>query len=127
MRIGAALLLMTCVGCVLGTSGVTSELEPVLRQRLAATAAARLADPAAFRVQVLVSAVETAPGHAPRLTRSAYRLGTEYFYPASAIKLAAAVAALQTIERLGSANGSIDLADTPLEIAPLFAGDRPQQ
>src|SRR5262245_56241826 len=79
-----------------------------------------------YRVQVLVSRVEHVPGQAPRLNRSGYRLGAEYFYPASAIKLAAAVAALQTIERLAG-NRSIDLADTPLSIAPLFDGDPPQQ
>lgn len=84
-------------------------------------------DPAAHRVQVLIAGVETAPGRRPRLKRSSFRLGAEYFYPASAIKLAAAVAALQTIERLGAANGSIDLVDTPMEIAPLFEGDEPQR
>ena len=101
-------------------------LEPVLRENLAASAAARLDDPTAFRVQVLVSVVETVDGRAPRLERSGYRLGAEYFYPASAIKLAAAVAALQAIERLGTEHGSIDLIETPFEIAPLFEGDRPQ-
>lgn len=106
---------------------MSTDLEPILQRHLAASAATPLGDARAYRVQALISTVETAPGRAPRLKRSGYRLGAEYFYPASAIKLAAAVAALQTIERLGAANGSIDLADTTLEIAPLFAGDRPQQ
>ena len=104
-----------------------ANLEPVLRRQLAPAAAARLDDPAAFRVQVLISGVETAAGQPARLVRSAYRLGAEYFYPASAIKLAAAVAALQTVERLNAANGSIDLIETPLRIAPLFAGDPSQE
>ena len=105
---------------------MAADLEPVLRRHLADAAIAALGDAATYRVQALISTVDTAPGRTPRLRRSGYRLAAEYFYPASAIKLAAAVAALQTIERLGQANGSIDLLETPLEIAPLFEGDRAQ-
>jgi hypothetical protein len=126
VKTAGTLVILCCGGCALGTPRVATDLEPVLRRHLAASAVAPLGDAAAYRVQVLISAVETVPGRAPGLKRSGYRLNAEYFYPASAIKLAAAVAALQTIERLGATNGSIDLADTPLEIAPLFDGDRPQ-
>ena len=37
------------------------------------------------------------------------------------------MAALQTVERLNAANGSIDLIETPLRIAPLFDGDPSQE
>eukprot|EP01018_Ginkgo_biloba_P014892 Gb_40177 [translate_table: standard] len=43
-----------------------------------------------FRFQVLVS--EVAHDQQPRFVRYAYRVDNEYFYPASAIKLCAAVA-----------------------------------
>jgi hypothetical protein len=126
VKIATALLILCCGGCLAATSRVATSLEPALRRSLSTTAGLALEDPATFRVQVLVSRVEHEPGRAPRLNRSGYRLGAEYFYPASAIKLAGAVAALQTIERLAG-NSSIDLVDTPLSIAPLFDGDRPQQ
>ena len=119
--------MLWCTGCALGGPSVTPDLEPVLRRHLAASALEPLGDASTYRVQALISTVDEAPGRGPRLKRSGYRLGAEYFYPASAIKLAAAVAALQTIERLGAKNGSSDLADTPLEIAALFPGDGPQQ
>ena len=76
-----------------------------------------------FRVQVLVSEV----GRDGRLQRSGYRVDAEYFYPASSIKLCAAVAALQTIEQLRADTHSPDLLNAPLEIAPLFPGDPPQR
>ena len=127
MKIPGALVILCCGGCALGAPRVATDLEPVLRRHLADAAIAPLGDAATYRVQALISTVDTAPDRTPRLKRSGYRLGAEYFYPASAIKLAAAVAALQTIERLGQADGSIDLAEVPLEIAPLFDGDRLQQ
>ncbi len=119
--------MLCCGGCALGAPSVAPNLEPVLRQHLAASALAALGSASIYRVQALISTVDAVPGRAPRLRRSGYRLGAEYFYPASAIKLAAAVAALQAIERLGAANGSIELVDSPFEIAALFPGDRPQQ
>ncbi len=85
-----------------------------------------LASPEAFRLQVLVSEVVTnSHGHVG-LTRHGYRVDAEYFYPASAIKLCAAVAALQTIRKIQPPWLADDLADVPMEIAPLFPGDVPQ-
>ena len=81
-----------------------------------------LAAPEDFRVQLLVSEVGS-DGH---LHRSGYRVDAEYFYPASSIKLCAAVAALQTIEQLRADSHSPDLLNAPLEIAPLFPGDAAQ-
>ena len=62
----------------------------------------------------------------PRSERSGYRVDAEYFYPASAIKLCAAVAGLQTIGQLQIQAPESDLLDVPLEIAPLFPGDAAQ-
>src|SRR5688500_9263965 len=54
---------------------------------------------AGHRVQILVSFVER-DGRAFTLERHGFRADAEYFYPASAIKLCAAVAALQTMRAL---------------------------
>lgn len=73
------------------------------------------------RLQVLVSAVM--PGRDGRvgLERHGFRVDAEYFYPASAIKLCAAVAGLQVLSDLGAGRG--DLLGARVEIAPLFPGD----
>lgn len=79
-----------------------------------------------LRLQVLVSEVDERAGRAPVLRRHHFRTGSEYFYPASSIKLCAAVAALLEIERLEAVHPGSELADAPLEIAPLFPGDAAQ-
>jgi hypothetical protein len=114
-------------GCVLTRSGPIVDFTPSLQLALPESTRALVADAAAFRLQVLVSTVEERRGQRARLIRQGFRVGAEYFYPASAIKLAAAVAALQTIERLGAEHQTAALVDTPFEIAPLFDGDRAQQ
>ena len=78
------------------------------------------------RVQILISEVVNDRHGAPRLRRFGYRVGAEYFYPASSIKLGAAVAALQVLEQLQAEHQTGDLLESPLEIAPLFPGDAPQ-
>lgn len=82
-----------------------------------------LARAEAYRLQILVSEVVEPPAGRPRLRRWGFRTGAEYFYPASSIKLCAAVSALQEIERLEQEHGITGLVDAPLEIAPLFPGD----
>jgi hypothetical protein len=88
---------------------------------------------AGHRVQILVSFIERA-GRGFTLERHGFRVDAEYFYPASAIKLGAAVAALQTMRALiepagrpgarpGRRARRIDL-DTPLVFHPLFPGER---
>lgn len=79
------------------------------------------------RLQILISAVITNSAGRPVLERAGYRVGAEYFYPASSIKLCAAVAALQTIEQLGASSNCPDLLLAPMEIAPLFPGDAAQK
>ena len=85
-----------------------------------------LATPETYRLQVLVSEVITNPAGRPDLRRFGYRVDAEYFYPASSIKLGAAVTALHTIEELQAVHHSVDLLAVPLTIAPLFPGDPAQ-
>ena len=80
--------------------GPTDEtLAPLLR---ASTSIAPLLDTAPqMRLQVLISAVEaSSPGKSPALSRMGYRVDAEYFYPASAVKLCTAVAALEKLAQL---------------------------
>ena len=85
-----------------------------------------IASPETFRAQVLISEIVTNRSGQIELKRHAYRLGAEYFYPASTVKLCASIAALQTVERLQPSALATDLADVPMKIAPLFPGDAPQ-
>ncbi len=85
-----------------------------------------ISSPESFRAQVLISEVVTNHAGRTELKRHGYRVGAEYFYPASTVKLCAAVAALQAVERLQPPSLATDLADVPMEIAPLFPGDAPQ-
>lgn len=72
------------------------------------------ADPAAHRLQVLVSRVVEGQDGAPTLERHGYRVDAEYVYPASAVKTCAAVAAVLELE-------ARDLSlDAPLVLHPLF-------
>lgn len=112
-------------GCATVKTTSISNLTPEL-----ATASPRVAGVLArteeMRVQILVSEVVTNRHGKAELRRSGYRVGAEYFYPASSIKLTAAVAALQTLEALQMQHGVADLIETPLEIAALFPGDAAQ-
>lgn len=76
-----------------------------------------LEDAAGHRLQVLLATVEDG-----RLVRSRLTAGPEYFYPASAIKTCAAVAALQWLEE----TPGVDL-DTPLRYAPCFEGEAAEE
>lgn len=93
---------------------------------------------AEHRVQILVSFVER-DGRAFTLERHGFRADAEYFYPASAIKLCAAVAALQAMRALSDQYGQDGqdgqgvrkrgrarrvALDTPLVFHPLFPGER---
>lgn len=97
-------------------------LEPLFH-RPSTTLAAVLARPETYRVQLLVSEVIESKAGKPGLRRHGYRVDAEYFYPASSIKLCAAVAALQAIEALQVTHHTHGLVDAPIEIEPLFEGD----
>ncbi|MBL9002573.1 MAG: serine hydrolase [Phycisphaerae bacterium] len=110
------------VGC--RSTDLARTVEPVLEQR--ATAAGVPADPETLRVQVLMAEVRAGTGTAPTLTRSGYRVDAEYFYPASTIKLCAAVAAMQLLEDMRRAGAEVGL-DTPMRIMPLLPGESVQE
>jgi hypothetical protein len=82
---------------------------------------ALLKDPARFRLQILVAEVIAARGGA-RLERHGFRVDAEYFYPASAIKLCAAAAALAKLGDLRRDSGRELGPQTPLWFGPLTPG-----
>jgi hypothetical protein len=120
----AILLLLIC-GCATSRPPHIADLTPIIRNA-SRTVDQVLVAPETFRVQVLIAEVVTNQSGRVVLQRSGYRVDAEYFYPASSIKLCAAVAALQTIEQLQAQHHTADLLETPLEIAPLFPGDLAQ-
>lgn len=60
------------------------------------------AEPEKYRLQLLVTIVRPLPDGGFENNSSGFRVDEEYFYPASTVKLCAAVSALQLIDRLGS-------------------------
>eukprot|EP00899_Mesostigma_viride_P026256 jgi/Mesvir1/6815/Mv09005-RA.1 len=85
-----------------------------------------LENPEKYRFQVLLSEVTPPGGHGPgsnrpSLVRHAFRVDHEYFYPASTVKLCAAIAALQKLTQLSKTYGVPLTASTPLALYPLFA------
>ena len=110
-------------GCASMTSKHPAELAPMLHS-VSNQFQAVFASPERFRAQILISEVRTNGWGAKVLKRHGYRVDAEYFYPASSIKLCAAVAALQTLEQLELEHpGATNLLETPIRIAPLFPGD----
>lgn len=79
-------------------------------------------EPDKSRVQVLLSEVVETPGEAPTLKSSAWRAGQEYFYPASAIKLCGAVAALERVNELRRTKEPELTEHTALAFNPLMPG-----
>ena len=71
------------------------------------------------RLQGVLGLVEEGPD-GPRLVQHGFRLDAEYFYPASSVKLFAAVAALERLAELRRETGLALDADTPLVFHPLF-------
>jgi hypothetical protein len=78
------------------------------------------------RVQVLLATVENDAKGRPTLARRGWRVDREYFYPASAIKLCAAIAALEELDarRVKEPRLSEDVA---IVFHPLFAGEEIEQ
>jgi hypothetical protein len=88
---------------------------------------ALLADPRAHRVQILVTKFTTDASGGPTIERHGYRLGAEYFYPASAIKLGGAVAALECVNELAESKVVPVDEDSALVFHPLFDGEREER
>lgn len=105
-----------------GDLSATSEpLRSILRSRPAL--APILAGAAQYRPQILLGWFEEGPDGRQVLRQAGFRDGGEYFYPASAVKLFAAIAALERLAELRRETG-LDLGpDTPLAYHPLFEGE----
>ncbi len=116
----AASLLAAAFLAPLGASGEAPAMNPIeeiLRgdERLAPI----VADARGYRLQAVLGLIEEEED-GPRLVQHAFRADAEYFYPASAIKLCAAVAALERLSALREETGlAIDEA-TALVFHPLF-------
>jgi hypothetical protein len=82
-----------------------------------------LADAPRYRFQAVLGVVEERPGSRPVLVQHGFRSGAEYLYPASTVKLFAAIAALEYLAELRRATGLPIDADTPLRLHPLFRGE----
>lgn len=77
-------------------------------------------DPESHRFQAVLGIVEPGPDGRPVLRQDGFRLGAEYWYPASTVKLFAAVAALERLAALREETRLPIDADTPLVFHPLF-------
>jgi hypothetical protein len=78
------------------------------------------------RIQVLVSEVAPGKDGKPALVRHGYRVDREYFYPASAIKLLGAVAALEKLGQLKKKTPALSVA-TPMVWWPLFKDEQKEE
>lgn len=79
----------------------------------------------AHRLQVLLGEPHVTAAGRVELVRSRLGDARQYFYPASTVKLGAAVAALVELNRINAALGTAFDLDVELQIAPRFAGDPP--
>jgi hypothetical protein len=92
-------------------------LQQILRSPKLQEVVSRAAD---YRLQVVLGRVEVKDDDRRVLKQYKFRAGAEYFYPASTVKLFAAVAATQKLATLREETGlAIDL-DTPMVYHPLF-------
>ncbi len=82
---------------------------------------------AELRLQAVLGTIEPGAGGRPRLVQHGFRLGAEYFYPASTVKLFAAVAALERLGEIARATGLDVGPDTPMVFHPLFAGEEREE
>jgi len=80
-----------------------------------------------YRLQVLLGTIEPGAEGRPRLVEHGFRAGAEYFYPASSVKLFAAVAALERLGEIARATGLDVGPSTPLVFHPLFDGDQREE
>jgi hypothetical protein len=80
-----------------------------------------------YRLQAVLGLVEPGPDGRPRLVQHGFRLGAEYFYPASSVKLFAAVAALERLADLRQQTGLTLDQETALVFYPLFEDEVPEE
>ncbi|UYZ59377.1 class A beta-lactamase-related serine hydrolase [Hymenobacter latericus] len=95
-------------------------LKQLLRRDTTAAVRRVMANPDAHRVQIIYTQIRRDAAGKPHFKSYAYRLKpSEYFYPASTVKLPAAAVALQKMRRLNAAKLE---RETPLRIDSAFAG-----
>ncbi len=112
--LGATLLMTACAP---RGDAPTGPMADILRSH---AGLARVVDAAAeHRLQAVLGRVVDGPD-GPRLEQHGFRLDAEYFYPASSVKLFAAVAALERLAELRRETGLALDADTPVVFHPLF-------
>lgn len=106
-------------------SGATADSALDLAEVLSSSPALEplLAAAEEHRLQVVVGEVVEDDAGRAHLQQTTYRAGDEYFYPASTVKLFAAVAALEYLDELRRETGLAIDVDTPLVIHPLRDGD----
>lgn len=122
MRYPAVILLLLAMGLgTLSRGGTMTEGELLASILDSHAGLAEVVERAAeYRLQVVLGLVEEGPEGRPVLRQHTFRAAAEYFYPASTVKLFAAVAAAQRLVELRKATGlAIDL-DTPLVYHPQF-------
>src|SRR5215207_2824815 len=98
--------------------------DPALIEALRAMPSTRaLVETAAeHRVQILLATVGADAKGRPVLARRGYRVDAEYYYPASAVKLIGAIAALEDLDERRIREPRLS-EDTPLVFHPLFEGE----
>jgi beta-lactamase family protein len=80
-----------------------------------------------YRLQAVLGTIEPGPDGLPRLVQHGFRAGAEYFYPASTVKLFAAVAALEHLGEIARETGLDIDPDTPLVFHPLDESDEREE
>ena len=126
IRVPLFCVVVAFAGCASGRGGGMKDLSPILREQ--PEKFGEILDKAdRHRVQVLIAVVDEERAGKARLERYGFRVDAEYFYPASTVKLCAAVASLQVLEELRAAHDCEDLLQAPMVIEPLFEGDTRQE
>jgi hypothetical protein len=128
MRALAAAGLLLALGCATAPTPMPPTQAPAADPARALLAAhpglaAVLGQAERHRLQLVLGTLEPGPGGRPRLVQHGFRAGAEYFYPASSVKLFAAVAALERLAELRQETGLPLDADTPLVYHPVLPGD----
>jgi hypothetical protein len=83
-----------------------------------------LHDPEACRVEIAIGDIVAVEGAPPKLAIATWRGNAEYFYPASTVKLCAAVAAFERFNAVARSTYVKISPDTPLALYPLFEGEK---
>ncbi|MCS6967620.1 MAG: serine hydrolase [Cytophagales bacterium] len=114
---------MLLLGLIASSSAAIAQNSNLLQQLLASRPdlfGTVLQNPAKYEVQIIYTQIDRDKNNRPIFTDYTYRLDDkEYFYPASTVKLPAAIVALEKINRLNIKGLT---RDTPLRIDSAFTG-----